>query len=121
MGCFPDKPVNKGQSLSPERQRLLKQFQQENPSNSSAFLPINVKSSYLKYTEIPKSRKTLIFSPKKSAAMPMKGKQSPKKRFPLSQERNVDLKIHEDRLVRKQVDGRAVVRKKGAVIELPFR
>lgn len=51
----------------------------------------------------------------------MRGQRSAKKRFPLSLEKQIDTKTHEGKLMRKQIDGRTILRKKGKVVELPFR
>jgi hypothetical protein len=85
MGCFPDKPINKAQPLSLNKERLIKRFYEENPHNDSVYLPANIKSSRLKNQETPRTRKSLLSSPKKAVVTPIKGRKSPTKRFALSQ------------------------------------
>lgn len=85
MGCFPDKAINRAQPLSPEKERLMRRFYEENPNNNSVYLPINIKSSHFRNQESPRSRKSLMNSAKKTIGTPMKGRKSPTKRFAQSQ------------------------------------
>jgi hypothetical protein len=85
MGCFPDKTINKAQPFSPNKERLIKQFYEENPNNDSVYLPVNIKSSHLKNQDTPRTRKTRLSSPKKAIATPTKGRKNPTKRYTLSQ------------------------------------
>jgi len=85
MGCFPDKPINKAQPISPNKEKLIKRFYEENPHNDSVYLPVNIKSSHLKNQENTRSRKSLLSSPKKAVVTSTKGRKSPTKRSALSQ------------------------------------
>lgn len=119
MGCFPEKTNIKYEKFSPEKQQLINKYYHQDENDSSIYLPINVGQKVIKRSS--SRRSSVNSSPKKSAASPITNRKNYRTARRTSNERkNSEQKDHH--LVRKNTrDRRTEVRKKGKVIQLPFR
>lgn len=121
MGCFPERTVPRYHSLPNERERLMKGIYSPGKNMDSVLAPINTTADT---TGPPRTARPYASPNKKKAVSPADPRSNPNSRFK-RQQPSLDKSAEKQKrkLGRKQEEERPqrMERKKGRVIELPFR